>query len=84
MFIHGGHDNIVENNIFIECTRALGHAPWDDQRWKDYVAADLWQERLLKEVDITKPPYIDRYPDLKDFMTPEPLPAPASTTPPVT
>jgi hypothetical protein len=71
VFIHGGHDNVVDNNIFIECKRALGHAPWDDQRWKNYVAAELWQERLLKEVDITKPPYTDRYPDLKDFMTPE-------------
>jgi hypothetical protein len=71
VFIHGGHDNVVDNNIFIECKRALGHVPWDDQRWKDYVAADLWQERLLKEVDITKAPYIDRYPDLKDFMTPD-------------
>ncbi|HUW61242.1 MAG TPA: right-handed parallel beta-helix repeat-containing protein [Candidatus Bathyarchaeia archaeon] len=71
VFSHGGHDNVVDNNIFIECKRALGHAPWDDQRWKDYVAAELWQEKLLKEVDITKPPYIDRYPDLKDFMTPQ-------------
>jgi len=70
VFIHGGHDNIVDNNIFIECKRALGHSPWDDKRWNNYVAADLWQKRLLEEVDITKPPYTDRYPGLKGFMTP--------------
>ena len=27
VFSHGGHDNVAENNIFIECKRALGSAP---------------------------------------------------------
>ena len=68
VFIHGGHDNVVTNNIFIECKRAIGAAPWDDNRWWDYVAAPLWQQRLLEEVDITKPPYTTKYPDLAGFM----------------
>jgi hypothetical protein len=72
VFSHGGHGNVAENNIFIECKRALGSAPWNDKRWKDFVAAPLWQERLLKEVDITKPPYLDRYPALAGFMEPQP------------
>ncbi len=71
VFSHGGHDNVAENNIFIECRRALGSAPWNDKRWKDYLAADLWQTRLLKEVDITKPPYTIRYPELAGFMQPQ-------------
>ena len=29
---------------------------------------DLWKTRLLEEVDITKPPYTDRYPELAGFM----------------
>ena len=72
VFSHGGHDNRAENNIFIECKRALGSAPWNDKRWKDFVNAPLWQERLLKEVDITKAPYTERYPELAGFMDPQP------------
>ena len=31
-----------------------------------------WQTRLLKEVDITRPPYTTRYPNLVGFMNPQP------------
>ncbi|MEA1952126.1 MAG: right-handed parallel beta-helix repeat-containing protein, partial [Planctomycetota bacterium] len=72
VFSHGGHDLLAENNIFIECKRSLGSAPWNDKRWKNYINADLWQTRLLKEVDITKPPYTTRYPALVGFMDPQP------------
>ena len=75
VFSHGGHDNTAENNIFIECTRPLGSAPWDDRRWKETIEGGLgcfWQDRLLKEVDITKPPYTTRYPALVGFMDPQP------------
>jgi len=72
VFSHGGHANRAENNIFIECKRALGSAPWSDKRWKDFINAPLWQDRLLKEVDITKAPYTDRYPQLVGFMDPQP------------
>ncbi|MEN6546490.1 MAG: right-handed parallel beta-helix repeat-containing protein [Armatimonadia bacterium] len=72
VFSHGGHDLLAENNIFVECKRSLGSAPWNDKRWKDYVNAELWQTRLLKDVDITKPPYTERYPALVGFMDPQP------------
>ena len=36
--------------------------------WKEYLTGELWQEKLLKDVDITKPPYADRYPELKGFL----------------
>ncbi len=75
VFSHGGHDNVAENNIFIDCQRALGSAPWNDRRWKQAVdggAGCLWHERLLEEVDITKPPYTTRYPELVGFMNPQP------------
>jgi hypothetical protein len=68
VFSHGGHDNVVENNIFVECKRAMGAAPWPDAMWQQWLGEPLWQEKLLKEVDITKPPYIDRYPELAGFM----------------
>lgn len=68
VFSHGGHDNTVRNCIFIECPLAFGSAPWNDSMWKEYLTAELWQEKLLKDVDITRPPYLDRYPGLKGFM----------------
>jgi hypothetical protein len=68
VFSHGGHDNFVRNCIFIECPLALGSAPWSDKSWKEWLDGALWQQALLKDVDITKGPYLDHYPDLRGFM----------------
>ncbi len=73
IFSHGGHGNLAENNIFIDSKRPLGSSPWNDKRWKDYIDAPLWQTRLLKEVDITKPPYTTHYPELIGFMDGQPV-----------
>ncbi len=75
VFSHGGHDNLAENNIFIECKRALGSAPWNDARWKRAIDGGedcFWQDKLLRQVDITKPPYTTRYPELVGYMDPQP------------
>jgi len=72
VFSHGGHELLADNNVFIECKRPLGSAPWNDKRWKDYLNGELWQTRLLKEVDITRPPYTTRYPTFVGFMDPQP------------
>ena len=71
VFSHGGHDNVAENNIFIECKRALGSSPWNHKRWSSFIKAPLWQNRLLKEVDITSDVYVKHYPALKGFMDPQ-------------
>ncbi len=75
VFSHGGHDNVAENNIFVQCKRPLGSAPWNDRRWRQTVEGGHdchWQRRLLEEVDITQPPYTTRYPGLVGFMDPQP------------
>jgi hypothetical protein len=75
VFSHGGHDIRAENNIFIECRRALGSAPWGDQLWKETVEGGHdchWRRLLLEEVDITRPPFTTRYPELAGFMNPQP------------
>ena len=75
VFSHGGHDNWAENNVFIECQRALGSAPWDDTRWADAIQGGQdcqWTTRLLQEVDVTQPPYTTRYPELVGLMDPQP------------
>jgi hypothetical protein len=73
VFSHGGHDIRAENNIFVDCQRALGSAPWDDARWRDALKGGqdcFFTEKLLKEVDITKPPYTTHYPELVGYMDP--------------
>ncbi len=70
VFMHGGHGNTVDNNIFVDCKLALGQAPWTDGRWMEQVNGALWQRVLLEDVDITKPPYSERYPDLEGFFDP--------------
>jgi hypothetical protein len=68
VFVHAGHDNNVTNNVFVECKRAIRQVPWVDTSWKEWLDGDLWQGRLLKEVDITQPPFLTRYPELAGFM----------------
>ena len=75
IFSHGGHGIRAENNIFIDCPRALGSVPWPDPLWKATIDGGNdcdFQTKLLKEVDITKPPYTTRYPELIGFMNPQP------------
>ncbi|MHB0935263.1 MAG: right-handed parallel beta-helix repeat-containing protein [Armatimonadota bacterium] len=75
VFSHGGHDNRAENNIFVDCKRALGSSLWNDALWQEMLTGGRgfkWPDRLLKEVDITKPPYTTRYPELIGFLTPQP------------
>ena len=73
VFCHGGHGNFAENNIFVDCKRPLGSAPWNDLRWKEYIDAPLWQKRLLEDVDITSETYLTAYPELKGFMNGAPI-----------
>jgi hypothetical protein len=68
VFIHGGHDNAVTNNVFVDCQRAMGHAPWAPAGWQEWLDGELWQQRLLQEVDITQPPYTEKYPALIGFF----------------
>jgi hypothetical protein len=75
VFSHGGHDNRAENNIFVDCKRALGSAPWDEARWRDALKGGqecYFPDKLLKEVDITKPPYLTHYPALVNYLDPPP------------
>jgi hypothetical protein len=75
VFSHGGHDLRAENNLFIDCPRALGSAPWGDSLWQETLAGGHdchWPRLLREEVDITRPPFTTRYPELVGFLTPEP------------
>jgi len=62
--IHGGKDNIVENNVFAECRYGISFSGWGPARWKEVIEGPEIARKTREEVDITKPPYSTRYPGL--------------------
>jgi hypothetical protein len=66
--IHGGKDNIVDNNLFIGCKYALSFSPWGEQRWLERLAHDSTRRAIAAGgVDPTTPPHSTRYPDLANM-----------------
>lgn len=58
VMIGGGRDNLVENNIFVDCIPAIHiDARWDSYCW------DVMDERL-EAMKPKEPPYSIRYPEL--------------------
>ncbi len=56
--IHGGKDNIVDNNVFVDCAAAISLSPWSEQRWREFTASSM----ASREIDPTL--YLARYPAL--------------------
>jgi hypothetical protein len=56
--IHGGKDNIVDNNLFIDCAAAISCSPWDEKRWRSYVAPYMTNSEIAPAL------YLKRYPAL--------------------
>ena len=73
-FIGGGRDNIVENNIFVECEPAV-HIDARGLGWaKKHIAkGGGWHiYKKLEEVNFDKPPYSTRYPKLAKILEGDP------------
>ncbi|MGD1894029.1 MAG: right-handed parallel beta-helix repeat-containing protein [Cyclobacteriaceae bacterium] len=69
-FIGGGHDNIVENNIFIDCAPSV-HLDARGVGWASkYIQPDgSWQMyEKLQAVSYDQPPYRDQYPRLAGIL----------------
>ncbi|MEO9474395.1 MAG: right-handed parallel beta-helix repeat-containing protein [Cyclobacteriaceae bacterium] len=69
VFCHGGSDNEVNGNTFLDCKMAVGQSPWNDEKWSNFLESKIIQYRLLDEVDILNEAYQHRYPQLKDYFT---------------
>jgi len=72
--INGGWDNLVDNNVFIDCPTALNvSARWQSDNLKleleGYIRSEgLWSVRLGKAIQYNVPPYSLRYPELAGFF----------------
>ncbi len=74
-FIGGGRDNVVENNIFVECNPAV-HIDARCLGWanKYAVKGGGWHMYdKLNDVNYDQPPYSVRYPKLAVILEDEPL-----------
>ncbi|MEN6454322.1 MAG: right-handed parallel beta-helix repeat-containing protein [Prolixibacteraceae bacterium] len=63
--IHGGKDNMVENNIFSECFAAVSFTPWGEKRWLEQLESPVIRKKIYEDVDILSELYQQRYPELK-------------------
>jgi len=54
--IHGGKENLVDGNLFLDCPAGVSFSRWGEKRWLAAI------ERFLKAAG--EPPYSARYPDL--------------------
>ncbi len=63
--IHGGKDNIADNNLLIDCKHAVSFSPWGRQRWETSLRSENTRGRVRQGgVDVAQPPHRERYPDL--------------------
>jgi hypothetical protein len=74
-FIGGGRDCTVENNIFINCKRAL-HIDaralgWAHQHADDWITEEK-EKGTISGIAYNKPPYSERYPKLLNIIENEP------------
>lgn len=64
-FIGGGHDNVVENNVFVDCKPAL-HV---DARMMGWASASVpLMKQRLEEVPYKDEPWRSRYPQLRTYL----------------
>ncbi|MBL9139722.1 MAG: right-handed parallel beta-helix repeat-containing protein [Verrucomicrobiales bacterium] len=56
--IHGGKENVVEGNLFVDCGAAVSFTPWGEKRWREFVA------KAMEAPAIDRDLYLSRYPAL--------------------
>ncbi len=63
--IHGGKDNIIENNLFYKCLAAVSFSTWGEKRWLDGLDSPAIRKKLYEDVDIRSALYREKYPLLE-------------------
>ncbi|MBN2507182.1 MAG: right-handed parallel beta-helix repeat-containing protein [Verrucomicrobia bacterium] len=56
--IHGGKDNWIDHNLFVDCATAVSFSPWGEATWRERTAG------ALDAPAIDRTQYLERYPDL--------------------
>jgi len=56
--IHGGKENTVDGNLFLDCRAAISFSPWGEGRWREFTA------KALEAPAIDRALYLARWPEL--------------------
>jgi hypothetical protein len=56
--INGGKDNVIDNNMFIECAAAVSIGSWDTKHWREWTAPYMTNSQIDAAL------YLRRYPAL--------------------
>ncbi|MCK4993344.1 MAG: right-handed parallel beta-helix repeat-containing protein, partial [Bacteroidales bacterium] len=59
--IHGGKENLIQNNLFYQCSAGISFTPWSYERWMNYLMS---VGGLLDFFERNKNLYIAHYPEL--------------------
>jgi hypothetical protein len=72
--IGGGHDNLVEGNLWVDCSKAAVHVDARGRGWaKSYFdGRDKTLARRIEAVNYLRPPYSERYPALAKVLEGDP------------
>jgi len=62
--VHGGKENVVENNLFVDCRYGISFSGWGPDRWQQFLASPEVVKATTQDVDAAQPPYSTRYPAL--------------------
>ncbi len=57
--IHGGKENLVDGNVFLDCFAGISFSRWGEKRWLEAIQQFL--------PDAAAPLYLSRYPDLAEL-----------------
>ena len=63
--IHGGSENLIEDNVFYGCRYAVSFTHYGEQKWKE--TFERIHESVYGDVDISSPLYLQRYPEIREL-----------------
>jgi len=67
--INGGTNNLIRNNIFIDCPKAYSSISWTKQKWDNTYRGDATNlKKITEDVNINSAEYLKQYPHLKNFL----------------
>jgi hypothetical protein len=75
VYSNAGQDLVIKNNIFIDCSGPAFHmnSMWfyeNSEREYFFAEKGIYRKRLTKLLDIKKPPYSKKYPNLVNWLDP--------------
>lgn len=63
--IHGGSENVIEDNLFYKCKYAVSFTQYGEEKWKE--TYDSIHKMLYEDVDMVSDRYLLKYPEIREF-----------------